>query len=62
MLVTWTVKIAGRSGQQMLCRSEQEAAQEVLKLLLLGVKRKQIIVDGKPLDRTTAWLWKALDA
>lgn len=63
MLITWTVKVAGRSGQQMLCRNEQEAAQEVLKLLLLGVKRKQLIVDGKSLEKANmAWLWKALDA
>lgn len=62
MLVTWTVKVAGRSGQQMLCRSEKEAAEEVMKLLLAGVRRSQLIVDGKSLEKANmAWFWKALD-
>jgi len=62
MLVTWTVKVAGYSGQQMNCRNEREAAQMVLKLFLLGVKRYQIIVDGAYLgDKGLLWIWEALD-
>lgn len=62
MRVTWTVKVAGYSGQQMLCRNEREAAQMVLKLFLLGVKRYQIIVDGTYIgDMGLAWMWEALE-
>jgi hypothetical protein len=62
MQVTWTVKVPGYSGQRMLCRDEKEAAQLVLKLFLLGVKRYQIIVDGQYIgDKGLLWIWEALD-
>jgi hypothetical protein len=61
MLVTWTVKVAGRSGQQMLCRDEKEAAELVLRLFLEGVGRYKIIVDGQFIgDKGLHWIWEAL--
>lgn len=63
MRVTWTVKVAGYSGQQMLCRNEEEAARMVLQLILAGVRFHQIIVDGKNQEKADkAWIWKALGA
>jgi hypothetical protein len=63
MQVTWTVKVSGRSGQQMLCRNEEEAARLVLELILQGVHRKQIIVDGVFQDRQDmSWIWDSLAA
>jgi hypothetical protein len=63
MQVTWTVKVSGRSGQQMLCRNEEEAARLVLELILQGVHRKQIIVDNIFQDRQDmSWIWDSLAA
>lgn len=62
MQVTWTVKVSRIPGNQQLCRSEEEAARLVLELLLAGVKRHQIIVDGLRQERADmGWIWKALD-
>lgn len=61
MLVTWLVEVVGKPGRQELCRNEQEASKLVLELLLAGVKIRQIIVDGKSLERGNLdWFWKAL--
>lgn len=62
MRVTWTVEVAGRKGRAEVCRDEKEAARLVLELLLAGVKRSQIIVDGKYTDLTGLnWVLRALD-
>lgn len=62
MRVTWTRKVDGYSGQQMLCRNEKEAAQMVLKLFLAGLNRYQIIVDGQYIgDKGLLWIWETLD-
>lgn len=62
MRVTWTRKVSGYSGQAMLCRSEKEAAEMVLKLFLAGCSRYQIIVDGQYVgDKGVTWIWEALN-
>lgn len=63
MRVTWTathVVIPGYRGPQVLCRSEEEAANLVLELFLAGVPRRMIIVDGVNQEKSNmAWLFKA---
>jgi len=62
MRVTWTVQVEGIKGNAVLCRNEEEAARLVLQLLLLGVIRNQVIVDGEYLFfKGTKWIWKALN-
>lgn len=62
MRVTWLVNVSGKTNHQELCRSEEEAARLVLELILAGVKRRQIIVDGVSLEQNNMkWIWKALD-
>lgn len=63
MKVTWTVpvEIPGCKGQQVMCRSEEEGARLVLELLLAGVKRRYIIVDGASLEKSKLeWVFKAM--
>jgi hypothetical protein len=60
MQILWTSIWRGRRGSE-LCRDEEEAARLVIKMMLDGVKRHHIIVDGKRLkDMGTDWIWKAL--
>lgn len=62
MRVTWTVpvQIDGYNGPQVLCRSEEEAANLVLELFLAGVPRRCIIVDGVNQERSDfKWLFAA---
>lgn len=62
MKVTWTVPVIGKRGHQEQCRSEAEAASLVLELILAGVQRKQIIVDGVNQERSSLdWVFRALD-
>lgn len=63
MKVTWTVPVVLESyhGQQVLCRSEEEAAQLILELFAAGVHRRFIIVDGVNQERNNmSWVFKAL--
>ena len=63
MKVTWTIPVIGKRGHQEQCRSEAEAAALVLELILAGVKRHQIIVDGASQEKNNlAWAFKALGA
>lgn len=65
MKITWPryIEISGYRGNQVTCRSDEEAATLVLELILAGVKRYEIIIDGQYLkDKGTDWIWKALDA
>lgn len=65
MLVTWTVPIRLKDykGQQVNCRNEAEAAKLILLLILSGVKRHQIIVDGVRQERINMnWVFEAIEA
>lgn len=61
MRVTWTVQVPGMKGNYQVCRSEAEAAQLVLELLVQGVPRKCIIADGVCQERSSMdWVFRAL--
>lgn len=60
MQVIWTSIWRGGRGAE-LCRDEKEAAKLVLTMMMDGVRRHHIIVDGKRLtDKGCDWIWSAL--